>query len=474
MADIHLNVVGTPYPWQRKVLRAWRTILFMVVLCARQVGKTTLLLAIILEAAAKKEMGLYWYVSPTLGLAKEQFQKFRNLLPPGSGFKFNESNRVITLPNGCRLMFVSYEQGDALRGHSVDGLVVDEVGSMDGSFVRDVLEPTTTQTGGWIIYCGTPPDPLESPDPTFFEGLCKYAQTGQDPEWGYFCFDHTAVSDLPGKDYPKAPTYRQRVERYKRIHGEDSISFEREYLCKFVRPDQISLDFENIRWFDNMALIPKPLETIITVDPSFADNEAADPRAIVTSGLSVDGDLWIMRAEQGRWDYNEFIARIYRAYEEAQTQGWNPQWIGIEKAGVGLPFMKALEREGEKLGNTLPVQPIPNFGSTLSRIMSLGPWLKDERIVLYEKSEGCKEIAEQAEVFPRGLLVSSGRTKSKSGLSHHYDVINALSFRTMTFYPPPRPRVEKVRTLEPGQYDFSEELAKCRKMPDRHAVMHVG
>ncbi len=453
----------------------------LVLVCARQIGKTVFLLRVLLEYAGARRNGVYWYVSPTLDLAGEKYGDMKKMLIVAGldVFKFNDTKRRITCPSGSVIMFKSYEQGNALRGYPVHGVVVDEVGSMTGAFIRDVIEPTTTNTGGWIIYCGTPPDPLESPDPIFFEDLVKYAEarSRHDPNWGFVSEDHHAVSDFD-------PTYRNKVRTYaERNGGKEGLSFQREYLCRFVRDDELSLPHEKLRWYtyndrDRLNLkhpLNGNMSVLITVDPSVSERDAADPRGIVTSGITEDGDLYVLRAEQGRWGWDEFIERIYRAWDHAKIEEWKCDYIGIEKAGVGAPLIKALEREGNITGRVLPVQPIPNYGSTMTRLLSLEPWLHDERIYLLDGDEGCMELAEQMELFPRGLLTSSGRVRGSHGLRHHYDVLEALAFRTTNFYPPRRRTVKPCEiVLEPGQYSFREEWAEMSKPPDPRQLMHAG
>jgi len=476
MSDQPIIFKWQPYPWQARAML--KMCMNLVLVCARQIGKTVLLLRILMGYAMEMENGLFWYISPTLDLAGEKYHDMKKILLDSGICTFNDTKKKITFVTGSVLQFRSYEQGNANRGFSVDGQVLDEVGSMTGAFVRDVIEPTTTNTGGFIIYCGTPPDPLESPDPIYFEDLVKFAKIREktDPNWGFVQETHHAVSDFD-------PTYRNKIRQYaERNGGEDGLSFQREYLCKFVRDDELSLPHEKVRWYtytDYDRLKPEhplnnEMSVIVTVDPSVSERDAADPRGIVTTGLTPEGDLYVLRAEQGRWGWDDFIERIYRAYNHAKTEGWKPEFVSIEKAGVGAPLIKALEREGDITGRYLPIKPIPNYGSTMTRLLSLEPWLHDERIYLLDGDEGCSELAEQMELFPRGLLTSSGRVRGSSGLMHHYDILEALAFRTVNFHPPRRRKVTYEMTLEPGTYSFREEWDSVVKPRATRLTMHTG
>ena len=61
----------SPYQWQRTVMEqmAWRT----VMVCGRQMGKTTVVKRILTREAGKTPKGTFWYISPTIDLGKAKF-----------------------------------------------------------------------------------------------------------------------------------------------------------------------------------------------------------------------------------------------------------------------------------------------------------------------------------------------------------------------------------------------------------------
>lgn len=68
----------------------------------------------------------YWWVAPVYNQAKIAFNRMRRYLAPTGMYKFNESNLIITCPNGAELHFKSAEKPDNLYGEDVYASVFDE------------------------------------------------------------------------------------------------------------------------------------------------------------------------------------------------------------------------------------------------------------------------------------------------------------------------------------------------------------
>lgn len=68
----------------------------------------------------------YWWVAPVYNQAKIAFNRMRRYLAPTGLYKFNESNLIITCPNGAELHFKSAEKPDNLYGEDVYAAVFDE------------------------------------------------------------------------------------------------------------------------------------------------------------------------------------------------------------------------------------------------------------------------------------------------------------------------------------------------------------
>jgi len=455
MADA---LVWTPHAWQKDAIRrmAWRT----VMVCARQMGKTTVVKRILAQEAGSTPNGSFMYISPTIDLGKAKYSiepdSFKATFGHLPGWGWNDTDRRVTLPNKAIIEFKSFEQGMRAKGRSsVHGVVFDECGEMAGWFDRIVISPMLSRTQGWKFYLGTPPDPIRSPDPSWFEGLKKRAK--QSDGWEYIEYPHTALSE-------EDPAYALYVQS-EREGGMSDEEFSREYECKFAEPGEFGFKTDLIRYYTRL---PKgPLNTAITIDPSWSESEAADPRAIATTGITANGDFVVLALDQGRWGYDLFLEHIFKAWQDAKRNNWNPRYMGVETTGSG-PFKRALEREAEGRGIYIPIRDIRSYNSKYNRALTLQPWLREGRFFLKSGDPMAIMLEEQMAMFPRGLLDNRKATFA-SGDRHHYDLLDAVSFRTVDQHMPPRPRAEQPKP-DPT-LTFCEEFRRMKRPPSRNHRM---
>lgn len=442
-----------PHGWQREVMKlmAWRTVL----VCARQMGKTTVVKRILAREAGKTPNGTYWYISPTIALGKAKYSievdSFKATYGNQRGWRWNDTDLRVTLPNGAILEFKSFEQGLKIKGRSaLNGVVFDECGEMAGWFDRIVISPMLSRTRGWKFYLGTPPDPVRSPDPAWFEGL--KARALNTPGWRFMEYPHQVLS-------AEDPAYALYVESERDEKSDEE--FAREYLCKFSDPGEFGFDTSLIRYYKRVPRVP--MSTVITIDPSWSENEAADPRAIATTGITNDGNLVVLALDQGRWGYDIFLERIFSAWRTACANKWNPRYMGIETTGAG-PFKRALERESEALGLWIPTRDIKSYNSKYNRALTLQPWLRDGRFFLKADDKNMVRLEEQMASFPRGLL-DKRRASFSTGDSHHYDLLDAVSFRTVDHRMPSRPK--QVKKVLDKTLSFGDDFKRMMRPPSR-------
>ena len=86
--------------------------------------------------------GRFWYVTPTLRLAKDVYRKLKRLLKAtGLLLDKNDSELTLTLINDATVEFKSAEDPDNLLGPGLDGLVIDEKGVIAKHVWEIVLSP---------------------------------------------------------------------------------------------------------------------------------------------------------------------------------------------------------------------------------------------------------------------------------------------------------------------------------------------
>jgi len=132
------------------------------------------------------------FVAPTFAQAKRiawDYVKFYAGVIPG--VQFNETELRADFPNGGRIMLLSAENPDALRGIYLDECVFDEFGMQNPRVWGEVVRPALSDRQGSACFLGTPAghnhffDLLETAKGQLAEGssdwyykICKASETG--------------------------------------------------------------------------------------------------------------------------------------------------------------------------------------------------------------------------------------------------------------------------------------------------------
>jgi hypothetical protein len=131
---------------------------FRVVLAGRRGGKTFLAMR---EACrfASKPNSIVWMLSNSRqqikSLVWNKLKKKLNSLRWVAGT--NESELSITLKNGSQICLKSAEQGDNLRGESLDAVLIDEFCDIDLEEIwHQIIRPALSDKRGHALFTGTP------------------------------------------------------------------------------------------------------------------------------------------------------------------------------------------------------------------------------------------------------------------------------------------------------------------------------
>lgn len=130
---------------------------FRVVIAGRRFGKTTLAIREICYHARFADKNIF-YITSSYRAAKMIMWKplKRKLQDLKWTRKVNESELSITLVNGTTISLKGAENGDALRGVSLDFAVFDEVAWVDESVWTEVIRPALADRQGKALFIGTP------------------------------------------------------------------------------------------------------------------------------------------------------------------------------------------------------------------------------------------------------------------------------------------------------------------------------
>jgi hypothetical protein len=242
--------------------------LWLVVHCARQIGKTFTLCLIALETALKKPGAKIRYVAPTEKSLRSYVHPNMQILladcPPELRPTWDTQDSCYVFSNGSRIWLAGTEKEaiEKLRGPNADLILVDECGTMDNLryVVNDVLVPQTFETDGRIVLIGTSP---KTPGHDFAIMIREARAEGS--------YIRRTIDD---NTHMTAAT----KERYfKAVGGRTSVTARREAFCELVVDEQFAVvpEFEAAR--DGIVREPPPCEwyhPLIAMDVGFEDLHA--------------------------------------------------------------------------------------------------------------------------------------------------------------------------------------------------------
>lgn len=279
---------------------------FRVVVWHRQAGKTTLSVNEVIRWA-KEKPGRYWIVLPTYRQAKTVvWPMLLAFLPPDWVRKANESALEVKLKNGAEIALKGSENKDALRGPTLNGVVLDEVSYMSPDVWTEILRPTLLRTGGWALFIGTP----------FGKNhFYNYYQWGLDDSQHDWKTWQMSAEDSKIID----PVELEKI----RLTTPQNI-FEAEYLAKFL--DGAGQVFRRVREVANVLEAPPKRDRLyrIGVDLARVNNFTA---------ISVIDRHTFQQVHLDR--FNQLDWPLQKARIEAVSRRYNNAEIVIDSTGAG-------------------------------------------------------------------------------------------------------------------------------------------
>lgn len=122
-------------------------------LCAgRRWRKTTLAMTVALEAALAGQH-IVWG-APTFDQVRVSWAETKKAA--AGVLPFKQTEMLMTTPTGGSIKWRSLDDPDNARGHTADGVVVDEAADVVAEAWTEVLRPMLVDTGGWTLLLGTP------------------------------------------------------------------------------------------------------------------------------------------------------------------------------------------------------------------------------------------------------------------------------------------------------------------------------
>lgn len=237
-----------------------------VINCSRRLGKSYALCVIADETARKEPNTQIKYAAPTAKavrkIIKPHFKKIWADCPKEFKPKWNSAEQCFMYPNGSEIHVAGTDQGNAenLRGTEAKLAIIDEAGFCDelDYLIQDILLPQTLTCNGRILIASTPPKtPAHEYVQVYLEAVTRGA-----------CVEKT-IYDNPLVTPELIREYMQESG------GENSTTWQREYLAKFVTDahTQIIPEFTEAKCKELVREIDRPasFDTYVSMDVGFED-----------------------------------------------------------------------------------------------------------------------------------------------------------------------------------------------------------
>ena len=325
---------------------------------------------------------------------------------------FNQSLMTATFPrSGGSIVFRSLDNPDNVRGHTADGVVIDECGDVDEAAWNEVLRPMLLDTHGWLWAIGTP------------HGL------------NWFWREHIAALDRPDSACWRAPTLGVR-------QGPQGLERERHPL---ENPEIDLAEIQQLR-----ATMPERIfaQEILS---EFLSTEGGVFRGVTAvSRLSPQpperGHQYVVGVDWGRT--NDFTAisildsttyeqvaldRFSEIDYELQTErlhrwatAYKPVLIVAEQNSMGRPLVERLQTGYARLlEEPRPALPVWAWDATnaskAALVQSLGLAIERGDVsLLHDPVQEAELLGYEASVLPSGMI----RYGAPSG--QHDDTVIAL------------------------------------------------
>ncbi len=200
-----------PDPWQESLLRSNSK--KHLLLCSRQVGKSTVTAVVAVAAALFNDRALVLLLSPTLRQSQELYRTVRHILGrlPDPISMVHETSTFVEFANGSRIISLPGEEGTVRGFPNVTLLVVDEAARVDDELYGAVT-PMLAVSGGKLICLSTP----------FGRRGFFYKEWSKGEGWARYT--------VTAAECPRIPA--EFLEQERKTHGE--LWFAQEYECQFI------------------------------------------------------------------------------------------------------------------------------------------------------------------------------------------------------------------------------------------------
>ena len=379
---------------QIEVIQALEEKRFIIAVCGRRWGKTTLSLVAAVDQALK---GLkVWVIFPVYPQALESWLNLKSLVRqlPDEYAETREVEKRIVLKNGGSIQIKSANKPETLRGAGGISLIIfDEVAYQEKE-TWDTVRPILSDSLGKALFISTP------------NGM----------NWFYELFDNAkrrkdwAVFHYPTENSPRIN--KDELAQAKEELG--SLVYAQEFLAEFTEVGHMFkrewfayydvLDGEDPEYvLEDEVVKHSELSIFGTMDTALSIKETADYSVIMAVGSTPSGKLLVLDIFRDRLEAPELLPKI-----ESMINKWNMAWLGVEDSSFGLGIIQMARRQG------LPIRNLKADKSKTARAVPAAAGCENGTIYFLKNAKWLVEFERELTSFP-----SSGS---------HDDQVDALAY----------------------------------------------
>lgn len=305
-------VIPKLFVWQNEVRK--RNERFLVVACARQIGKTRLGSILSIEAAAKG--GRVWWVAPNFSLTEAGYEYMVEICDAIPGIKHTKDTRVLTFPGGGYVQVRSADDPSKIRSKALDLVVMDEAAYMSVD-AWDSIRPALSTTQGRAIFLSSPRGK------NYFWDLYLRGQDQEHyPDWWSISYSQ----------YASPLISREEIEEARRTLSERT--FRREIMGEFV--DAGGEVFINVR---NVAILQPAVERIASHQYVAGVDWGSKQDFTVIAVMDATTYQQVEIVRIGGADFQSQYNAVMDMYER-----WKPYVIMAENNNIGQVHIQELQR----------------------------------------------------------------------------------------------------------------------------------
>jgi hypothetical protein len=322
----------------------------------------------------------------------------------GAVADFRRSRMEVLFPTGGRVIFRSLDNPDNARGHTADGVIVDEAPIVPEQAWYDVLRPIISDTGGWALLMGTPKGRNWFWREWMAAGDAPDSSRWQVPTLGVKIVEGRLTREPHALENPDFPF----VEAERMYQSLPQRTFEQEFLAQFI--EDAGLVFRGVRAVSTV----KPGEHgyferyrfVMGVDWAKAYDWT------VISVIDATNKRQVAMERFNQIDYQFQLGRL-----KTMCERWHPSLIIAEANAMGTPLIEQLQRSG------LPVRGFTTTAQSKAEVIEALALAIERKSISLLGNE--TQIAELEAFDMERLPGGSFRYGAPSGM--HDDTVMALA-----------------------------------------------